>query len=385
MMAMTSESQESGRLGLVLSGGGARGAFQVGVLERLQRDERFKDGPAFVSGTSAGAINGALIAAGKSPREMMSFWNSLADDPPATASPEFFWSAFRTISSLASSEMLRSILPGHRWASLYQRAKNHVPLQRGSLLALAFEYILTSRFELISHFLEGVDTPYLATVGELRDRMCDALGGDMVPGDRVGLAINTVDANTGEVVRWVNRDSPKLRASNYNIVDSISVDMVLASASIPLLFPPVKIKDRQLWDGGLLVNTPLAPVVALGADQIVTILVTQEPDSQGAPLSNFGKAVERTIDTLLENAYNVDRKLLLERNHLARFESGPYREVALYEPIRPAPSGYFSAGSYLYFERDVLNAMRLAGRRAGNMWLKSGPRVDKLPDIASAA
>ena len=49
-------------LGLVLSGGGARGAFHVGVYERLLADPRFAAGPAVLSGTSAGAINAALIA-----------------------------------------------------------------------------------------------------------------------------------------------------------------------------------------------------------------------------------------------------------------------------------------------------------------------------------
>ncbi|HVM95310.1 MAG TPA: patatin-like phospholipase family protein, partial [Candidatus Acidoferrales bacterium] len=78
------------KLGLVLSGGGARGAFQVGVYERLLRDPRFAGGPTVLSGTSAGAINSALIAAGKSPREMMDFWNGIADNPPAVASELFF-------------------------------------------------------------------------------------------------------------------------------------------------------------------------------------------------------------------------------------------------------------------------------------------------------
>src|SRR5207244_12457343 len=76
-------------LGLALSGGGARGAFQVGVYERLLEDARFAGGPTVLSGTSAGGINAALIAAGKSPREMLQFWKSIADDPPVTASAAF--------------------------------------------------------------------------------------------------------------------------------------------------------------------------------------------------------------------------------------------------------------------------------------------------------
>src|SRR5438552_13055407 len=91
-------------LGLVLSGGGARGAFHVGVYERLLADPRFTNGPAVLSGTSAGAINAALIAAGKSPREMMRFWNDLADDPPVTVSPAFLHSAMQTLFRLGIEE-----------------------------------------------------------------------------------------------------------------------------------------------------------------------------------------------------------------------------------------------------------------------------------------
>src|SRR5215831_12190472 len=84
-------------LGLVLSGGGARGAFQVGVYERLLEDARFARGFAVLSGTSAGGINAALIAAGKSPREMLLFWQAIADDPPVRASHVFFEDALRSI------------------------------------------------------------------------------------------------------------------------------------------------------------------------------------------------------------------------------------------------------------------------------------------------
>jgi len=162
------------------------------------------------------------------------------------------------------------------------------------------------------------------------------------------------------------------------VVDAITVDMILASASIPLLFPPVEIDGRWLWDGGLLVNTPLAPVVALGADEIVTVLVTEPPDLVSERFPHFGRAVERTVDAILENAYNVDRKLLLDRNRLAHLERSPYREVTLYDAVRPPRDGSFNAGSYLYFERGVLADMRIAGRRAAAAWLAAGPRVDRL-------
>jgi len=371
------------KLGLVLSGGGARGAFQVGVYERLLRDSRFARGPSVLSGTSAGAINSALIAAGKSPREMMAFWNGIADNPPATTSPLFFSSAIESLVRLGISEAWRSLVPGRRWRSFLQRARNHFPPRPGSLLALLVEYMLTARFELVSHFLEGVREPYLADTTQLRERLVETFGGERVPSRGVDLAINTVDAHTGHVVRYVTAGTPATRTPDYVIVDAITVDMVLASASIPLLFPPVKIGRHLLWDGGLLVNTPLAPVVAMGAEEIITVLVTEPPEPNARPLPHFGRAVERTVDSFLENAYNVDRKLLLERNRLAHIEAAPYREVRLYEAVRPARDNCFDAGSYLYFERKVLAAMQAAGRRAANSWLAAGPRIDRLDEAAA--
>jgi NTE family protein len=374
-----------GKLGLVLSGGGARGAFQVGVYERLLREPRFANGPAVLSGTSAGAINSALIAAGKSPAEMMNFWNGIADDPPAAASPLFFHSAARTLLRLTLDEGVRWLVPGRRWRAFLQRARNHFPPRRGSLLALWVEYLLTARFELVSHFLEGIREPYLADIAQLRQRLVDTFGGECVPSTGASLAINTVDAHTGRVVRFVTHATPLTRTPDYIVVDAITVDMVLASASIPLLFKPVKIGPHLLWDGGLLVNTPLAPVVALGAEEIITVLVTEPAEADARPFPHFGRAVERTVDSFLENAYNVDRKLLLERNRLARLEAGPYRDVTLYEAVRPARDNCFNAGSYLYFEREVLAAMQSAGRRAADAWLGAGPRIDHLDETATGA
>jgi NTE family protein len=377
-------ARQRGKLGLVLSGGGARGAFQVGVVEQLLRDERFAAGPRVVSGTSAGAINAALIAAGKSPRQLMEFWNGIADDPPVVASARFFDSAARSLARMGVEETLRSIVPGRRWRDFLKHARHHWPPRRGSLLALWVEYLLTARYELVNRLLQSIQEPFVARTDALRARLLEALGGEQVPSGKVRLAINTVDVHSGRVVRYVNADTPQTSTSDYVCVDAITVDMVLASASIPLLFPPVEIDRRWLWDGGLLVNTPLAPVVALGADEIVTVLVTEPPDPDRGPLAHFGRAVERTVDSFLENAYNVDRKLLLERNRLARRESG-YRDVTLYEAVRPGRHACFDAGSYLYFDRRVLAGMRSEGRRAAKAWLAAGPRPDRLEVPAAAA
>src|SRR3954452_14605204 len=142
--------------GLVLSGGGARGAFQVGAYERLLSEPRFRDGPRVLSGTSAGSINAALIAAGKSPNEMLDFWHAIADDPPVIASERFFRDATSSFLRLIGSEMVRWVGSPLPVLEFLHRARNHMPPRRGSVLATWVEYFLTMRFELVSQFLQGI-------------------------------------------------------------------------------------------------------------------------------------------------------------------------------------------------------------------------------------
>jgi predicted acylesterase/phospholipase RssA len=354
----------------------------VGVYERLLADRRFAAGPAVVSGTSAGGINAALIAAGKSPAEMLRFWKELGDDPPVAASAAFFDGATRSLLRLVAEEMRRWMTTGEPLRAFLRRLRHHFPPRPTNLVALWIDYLLTTRFELVSRFLEGIREPFVVDTRLLRDRLIDVFGGHRVPNRGLRLALNTVDAHTGRVVRFVTAPAPLKRSPDYVVVEAITVDMVLASASIPLLFPPVQIGPHLLWDGGLLVNTPLAPAVMLGADEIVPVLVTEPPDAVPGPFAHFGRAVERTVDSFLENAYNIDRKLLLERNRVTRLAGGPYRDVILYEAVRPVRAACFNAGSYLYFERRILSEMHEAGRRAGGVWLAAGPRVDDLEEPA---
>jgi predicted acylesterase/phospholipase RssA len=360
-----------------LSGGGARGAFQVGVYQRLLDDPHFTNGPGVLSGTSAGGINAALIAAGKSPREMMDFWHGIAADPPVVASDRFFHDVVTTLLRLMGSELVRWLSSPAAVRDFLKRSRNHVSPRPAALLATWVEYLLTARFELVSRFLQGVREPFVADTAPLRRRLVDALGGEQIRSE-LRLAINTVDAHTGRLVRFVNYETPYTRAPDYVVVDAITVDMVLASASIPLLFPPVEIGRHLLWDGGLLVNTPLAPAVSLGADEIVTVLVTEPPDPVRGPFPHFGRAVERTSDSFLENAYNIDRKLLLERNRLAHIGHAEYREVLLYEVVRPARDAIFTPGSYLFFEHGVIAHMHRLGIAAADAWLAAGPPLDRL-------
>ncbi len=92
----------------------------------------------------------------------------------------------------------------------------------------------------------------------------------------------------------------------------------------------------------------------------------------------FEQFMQRLADAFLENAYNIDRKLLLDRNALARRskEDPGLAVVELFRAIRPGSSTLFDAGSYLYFEPRMLREMHDAGEHAARAWLDQGPEID---------
>ena len=367
-------------LALVFSGGGARGAFQVGVW-RVLRERVCRRAPDVISGTSCGAINGALIAAGLTPQQMLDFWLEIAARPPVIANEKFFSALRRSIVSLALREPVRSLHRRRREGRILGALLRRHRLGRMSGWgALVLAYLLTARFDTLSRLLNSIPTPYLFDATPLKDHLRAAIGGEALHRTKVRLAINAVDLATGRVVRFVNHPphkSPRASVRHYRHVPAITLDMILASASIPLVFNSVRVDDLDLWDGGLLVNSPLAPAVALGAKRIVPVLVTAEAPAGRASLDTLGDAVERLVDTFLENAFAADRKLLLDRNALAgRLPDDDLTVVELMQAIRPRDSSLFDAGSYIYFERRALLDMHEAGRRAAHRWLASGPRLD---------
>ena len=369
-------------IGLVLSGGGARGAFQVGVWKVL-RDHPRGIGrlPDVISGTSAGALNGSLIAAGLSPEDILNFWIDLADHPPVVANVKFFAELRRMLRRLVVREPLRALgRRGRELRQLVRLVRKHPIHSPSGLIALLLEFILTARFDSISVVLDAIATSHLFDTEPFRERFARAIGGHRLPRTRVRLAINTVDVHTGGVVRIVNHrpeKHPRASARHYRYEPTLTLDMILASASIPLLFNPVRVGELDLWDGGLLVNSPMAPCVALGARRIVPVLVTVGDHHDRRPMHSFGDALERLVDAFLENAYRIDRKLLLERNEVAaRLPDDNLSVVELFMPIRPRSSALFNAGSYLYFEAAALREMYEAGQRAATRWLERGLELD---------
>jgi predicted acylesterase/phospholipase RssA len=298
------------------------------------------------------------------------------------ANERFFEGLHAALFRLASSSFADDGTRTRQSRILRALLARHKPWKPGALDAMTVAYWLTARFGSVSKVLSDIATPHLFDATPLKSHLERALGAPEVRRTDVRLAINTVDAATGKVVRIVNhrpQKRPNHSARHYLYRPVITFDMILASAAVPLIFNPIDIESRMLWDGGLLVNTPMAPAVALGAKRIIPVLVTAGSADLGAAvaLRTFGRSLERLADTFLENAYAIDRKLLLDRNELAaRHSEEELTVVELFRAIRPESSELFDAGSYYYFERRALQAMFEAGQAAARRWLETGPQLD---------
>jgi Patatin-like phospholipase len=168
-------NDDQGPLAIVFSGGGARGAYQAGVYSVLIQDGRFK-APKILVGTSAGAINAALIAAGKSADEVIDFWLRLGDGPPVSVNRKLdnsvLWGGLK-----AFADFLRHP-PSVRSTTIFlDRTWKHLwPPLPTTPIPIVLEWLLTQRFGLVDEFLNGFNQTAIADTTGLRARLRELLG-----------------------------------------------------------------------------------------------------------------------------------------------------------------------------------------------------------------
>lgn len=224
-----------------MSGGGARAAYQVGFLRTLAR--RFPElAPPIVTGVSAGAINGAWLAArggdfASAVDDLSLLWTSLTVDQ-----------VFRVDPAALGGNVLRM------GVKLVSGGK--LPMPRSS--AMVDTRPLRA---LLERVLGGPD-------GTIR-----GIEENVACGRIKAVAIIGSSYSTGQSITWVQgRDIEGWeRAHRKSEHVPLSVAHVLASASLPLLFPPVEIGGGWYGDGGIRLTAPLAPAIHLGADRILAI------------------------------------------------------------------------------------------------------------------
>lgn len=246
---MTAQSgQPKIKRAIVLAGGGARGAYEAGVLTFLLEDLPRKLGKPLdfdiVCGTSVGAIHAAFLAATadvESHRgEMLrQIWEDLRVDEIF----RFTTSDILRIPSrmLGVRRIARQLREGQRPDRLYGLLDTR-PLERLVLDSIPWRGI---RRNLRADRLDAVciATTQIAT----------------------GHAVVFVERKDRSLPAWANQDSVRMQPIRLSPMHA------LASAAIPMLFPAVRLGSRYYADGGLRLNTPLAPAIRLGANRVLVI------------------------------------------------------------------------------------------------------------------
>lgn len=240
--------------GLILSGGGARAAYQVGVLHQLakwfaqEKNRRDYDFPFQVlCGTSAGAVNAAaLVCAGRnfyqSTNRMMRVWENFRSEH-----------VFRC-------DSLGVIRTGARWLS-----------------ALSIGWMLRKRPKCLLD-----NEPLTRLMHELLEfrRLDEALESRKIR----ALAVTASSYTSGSSVTFfqANEDiSPWVRSQRVALPARINLDHLMASAAIPFVFPSVQLPlgGGMEWfgDGAIRQLAPISPAIHLGANRVVVIAASQEP------------------------------------------------------------------------------------------------------------
>ncbi len=232
-------------LGLVLTAGGARGAYQAGVLKRIGELRSLRQRPspfAIVAGASAGAINGAAVAAGS------------LDVHAATAQLATLWS------DLEVRQVFR--------ADPLSLGQNGLRFARDFLLA-PWTGDVATRSLLDASPLRKLLQKSLPLAGINEAIHCGAL---------YALAVLATSYTSGKAFTFVQgRPGHPVweRSRRVTLPAVIEVDHILASASIPLVFPPVPLRTeagmRYFGDGGLRLVNPLSPAIRLGADRVLAV------------------------------------------------------------------------------------------------------------------
>jgi NTE family protein len=228
----------------VLSGGGARAAYQVGLLRVLARE--FPDVvPGILTGVSAGGINAAYLAARQEPfaekvANLADVWTSIRIDDVFRVDPRDL--ASRTV----------------RWgARLLSGGKSPLPPAKSLVDTAPLREMLNRMLEADAGVLPGIARSLRA--GWLRS-----------------IALTASSYTTGQSITWVQTpDDCSLetweRPQRKSAACALRVDHVMASASLPFFFPAIDVDGAWYGDGGIRLTAPLSPAVHLGARRIIAV------------------------------------------------------------------------------------------------------------------
>lgn len=232
-------------LGLVLTAGGARGAYQAGVLKRIGELPALRGKPApfqIITGASAGAINGAAIA----------------------SQSGNFRDATQALAQLWSELSVRDVF-------------------KADALSLGVNGLRFLQDLTFGGFVRGAGTQSLLNAAPLRGFLARHLplagiGDAIARGHLYAIAVSATSYHSGKSFTFIQgRPGHPLWAKSRRVTLAVTltVEHVCASAAIPIVFQPVRLRgqgaDVYFGDGGLRLVTPFSPAIRLGATRVFAV------------------------------------------------------------------------------------------------------------------
>jgi NTE family protein len=308
---------------LALQGGGSHGAFTWGVLDRLLEEPRFRI--AAISGTSAGAMNAAILANG---------WIDGGADG-ARAALEKYWRAVA-------------------------RAAAFSPLQRSPLDRLMGRWTLDTSpvyvaMDLMSRLLSPYDLNPFA-FNPLRDILNDSIDFARLKRSPILLFVTATSARTGRGRIFRNGE--------------ITADVLLASACLPTMFRAVEIDGEAYWDGGYAGNPTITPLVR-ESDAHDTILVQINPRERPDTPRSATEILNRLNEISFNSPLMKELRMIALLRQVADPGHGEGERWAQMRThlIKSDLLAEFGASSKLNAEWAFVAKLRDEGRRAANEFL----------------
>ncbi|MBV6633364.1 MAG: patatin-like phospholipase family protein [Alphaproteobacteria bacterium] len=325
---------------LALQGGGSHGAFTWGVIDRLLEAQiNGEINIKSVSGTSAGAMNAAVLVYGletlgpEGTRKLLDdFWTGV--------SRRNILSTLHEISTQLTGSPDLDHNPVHQWIEMWQGVlspQQFNPLNQNPLRDLLED---TIDFDVLRDALskEGSDRLFVGATN-------------------------------------VTKGKPKVFHG-----DEISVDAVMASATLPDVFHPVEINGEYFWDGGYMVNPPLEALRFDDTDDIVLVQINSfRLDDKPTSKSDIANTANRLM---FNSALVAELRAIEQLNHL--FDAGmlkPTKDVRpqrMHRIIDAEQMRRYSRTAKSNTGPSFLKDLKMLGRRAADAWLQEdAPQVGK--------
>lgn len=316
--------RESVLVDLALQGGGSHGAFTWGVIDRLLEEPWIT--VEAISGTSAGAMNAAVVADG---------WTEGGAEG-ARAALEAYW-------------------------KLVSRGAAFSPIQRSPLDRMMGNWTLDTSpayvaLDLMSRMLSPYDLNPLG-LNPLRGILSESINFDRLARSPVKLFITATNVRTGRGRIFRNPE--------------ITPDVLLASACLPTMFQAIEIDGESYWDGGYAGNPTITPLIR-ESNARDTILVQINPRERAAIPRSAAEILNRLNEISFNSPLMKELRMIAVLRQVADPGTGEGARWANMRTHRILTDALakFGASSKLNAEWEFLSMLRIEGRRAAGEFLE---------------